>query len=324
MLETIDLPGGGRRTTRLGFGCSGLMGGLSERDSLHLLETAFEEGIRHFDVAPSYGHGAAERCLGKFLQGKMELATVTTKYGILPPQHAGLTSAARAVLRPVTRRLPQVRARLAKTANKLNTKARFNAEEARLSLDQSLHELGLDRVDLWLLHEPSPKDLGSDDLLTTLREMQGGGRIGAFGVGAERGRVDALWHRHPEYCRVLQFESSILSPQPDYPGAFRILYRTVSGALETVRTALHDDPERARRWSDRVDADLRNEEILGGLLLQVSLLLNPGGIILFSSRNPSHIRTNTRMAGETGLNERAREFLTLIEIPGDNWRSSSG
>ena len=107
MLETIALPGSGRVTTRLGFGGSGLMGGISERESLRLLETAFDAGIRHFDVAPAYGHGRAERCLGKFLQGKRDQVTVATKYGILPPAQAGLMDMARSVVRPAVAKLPQ-------------------------------------------------------------------------------------------------------------------------------------------------------------------------------------------------------------------------
>src|SRR5665213_3755850 len=105
-LPRIALADTGRETTRLGFGGAGLMGRLSERESLRLLETAYDAGIRHFDVAPSYGHGMAERCLGKFLRGKIDQVTVATKYGILSPQRAGLLDIARNVTRPVLRRLP--------------------------------------------------------------------------------------------------------------------------------------------------------------------------------------------------------------------------
>ena len=34
--------------------------------SLRLLEAAYDAGIRHFDVAPMYGYGEAESCLGEF------------------------------------------------------------------------------------------------------------------------------------------------------------------------------------------------------------------------------------------------------------------
>ena len=39
----------------LGFGCSGLLDGLGQRESLHLLETAIDCGITYFDTARMYG-----------------------------------------------------------------------------------------------------------------------------------------------------------------------------------------------------------------------------------------------------------------------------
>src|SRR5665213_1755012 len=151
MFEKIALPGSGRETTRLGFGGSGLMGGLSERESLALLETAYDAGIRHFDVAPVYGHGQAERCLGIFLRGKTDKVTIATKYGILPPQCTGLLGVARSIVRPVVRRLPAIRKRVAQAAAGLAAKASFSVDEAQRSLDRSLQQLGIDRIDVWLL-----------------------------------------------------------------------------------------------------------------------------------------------------------------------------
>src|ERR1017187_8275756 len=59
-METIDLGRTGRRTTRLGFGCSSLMGAMGRKESVAMLEAAFDAGVRHFDVAPMYGFGQAE------------------------------------------------------------------------------------------------------------------------------------------------------------------------------------------------------------------------------------------------------------------------
>ena len=79
MMEQINLGTSGRTTTRLGFGCGSIMGAMSGRDSLALLEAAYDAGIRHFDVAPRYGYGEAESCLGEFLQRHRGQVTVTTK-----------------------------------------------------------------------------------------------------------------------------------------------------------------------------------------------------------------------------------------------------
>ena len=46
-MQTVALGTPGRSTTRLGFGCSSVMESLNRRDSLRMLESAFEAGIRH-------------------------------------------------------------------------------------------------------------------------------------------------------------------------------------------------------------------------------------------------------------------------------------
>jgi aryl-alcohol dehydrogenase-like predicted oxidoreductase len=312
VLETTELAGTGRRTTRLGFGCSGLMGGIGEGESRRLLEAAYEAGIRHFDVAPSYGHGQAERCLGRFLRGKSD-TTVATKYGILAPAQAGLLEMARKAVRPLAGRFPAIRRRAAQAAANLKTKARFSAEEARGSLEHSLRELGVARVDLLLLHEATAEDLEGGDLLPLLQRLRDDGKIGAYGVGAERGKLESVWQRHRAYCPVVQYEWSILGGEEEsFAGAYRIQHRAVAGALGALRAAMERDPEMCRRWSDAVDADLSQAENCAALLLNLALLRNPQGMVLFSSRDVAHIQRNAQAAGSTQWRLRAKQFDELL------------
>ena len=312
MLEKIALPGSGRVTTRLGFGGSGLMGGLSERDSLALLETAYDAGIRHFDVAPSYGYGQAERCLGMFLRGKTDKVTIATKYGILPPSRTGLLGVAHGIVRPVVRRLPAIRKRVAQAAAGLAAQANFSVDEAQRSLDRSLRELAVDRIDVWLLHEATAEDLDHSDLLPFLQQAQQQGRIGVYGVGAERMRLQAIWQRHRTYCSVMQFEWSVLDEAAQFPGAFLIHHRSVSGALQAIIHRFEGDAALCRRWSDAVDANLADPEILAAVLLQASLAGNSNSMVLFSSRRPEHIRANVRAVDDVALAARGQRFLQLV------------
>src|ERR1700722_13835950 len=94
-MQTITLATSGRETTRLGFGCSSLMGSLGRRESLAMLEAAYDAGLRHFDVAPMYGYGQAEGCLGEFLARHKGELTVTTKFGIPPEESQSLKAAVR-------------------------------------------------------------------------------------------------------------------------------------------------------------------------------------------------------------------------------------
>lgn len=312
MLESIALPGSGRVTTRLGFGGSGLMGGISERESLLLLETAFDAGIRHFDVAPAYGHGRAERCLGKFLCGKRDQVTITTKYGILPPAQSGLLEMTRGLVRPTIARLPVVRKRVAQAAAGMRSKAKFSAKGARRSLEHSLRELGIDAVDVWLLHEVTAGDLDGSDLLPFLQDARQRGRIGAFGCGTARVNLGALWQRHPEYCPVLQYEWSVMEQTPDFPGAFRIRHRAVSGAIAMIQDSFRRDPGLCHRWSDVLDVDLSRPETLASLLLDAALLSNSNSIVLFSSRVAGHIQANVRALGDPAWSARSRLLLDLL------------
>lgn len=312
MLEPIELAHTGRTTTRLGFGCSGLMGGISERESLRLLHTAYDAGIRHFDVAPSYGHGLAERCLGKFLRGKADRVTVATKYGVLPPPHTILMGAASRLLRPAVRRFPTLRKSAAKAAAGLKSNALFSSNEAERSLETSLRELGIDRVDLWLLHEATASDLNDSDLLAALENAKRRGRIGNYGVASERGKLQAIWHSHKEYCPVVQCEWSAMDAIAAFPGAFTIHHRAVSGCLAALQHMFANDAILRRRWSDAIDADLNQPEMLAAVMLKAALLANPSAIVLFSSRVSAHILSNVRLAEDPLWNARALRFRELL------------
>src|SRR5215471_15656880 len=53
---------------RLGMGCGDLCGGAGQSHSAKLVRTAYDAGIRYFDVARLYGNGSAEGVLGNALK----------------------------------------------------------------------------------------------------------------------------------------------------------------------------------------------------------------------------------------------------------------
>ena len=77
--------------SRLGFGTSSLHHLLSRRDRRSLLLHAESVGITHFDTAPYYGYGLAERELGLALRDRRSRITVTTKVGLYPVSYTHLT-----------------------------------------------------------------------------------------------------------------------------------------------------------------------------------------------------------------------------------------
>jgi len=307
----------GRRTTRLGFGCA-FPRSVTKNDAARYLDAAFDAGIRHFDVAPAYADGVAEGCLGDFLKRHTGEITVTTKYGILPPAMRPFhVRVARTVLSPVLltlRRIPAIASGLSASASAMNisSKAAFCAGQAKISLERSLHELQLDRVDMFLMHGPSVADLG-EDLLGFLRDCAASKLIGAFGIGGDASRALDLYRNRRSFCDVMQFDWTVFSPRFDFPGSFRIHYWVFSRRLRDVHQALIDRPDVCNRWSAETDLNLADVRTLADVMLKGALTRHRGSIVLFTSSRPDNIIRNVGVAEDSRLEKNALRFCELIE-----------
>jgi D-threo-aldose 1-dehydrogenase len=318
-MQTLKLADTGRETTRLGYGGSSLMGALGRRDSVELLEAAYDAGIRHFDVAPMYGYGAAEGCVGEFLARHPGDVTVTTKYGVPAAKNQSLLGLGRRIAGPIVRRIPAMKRRLARVATAVSApaeKASFTAEQARISLERSLKELQTERVDVWLLHEVEASDLRDESLLRFLEDSVANGKIGTFGVGSDSYKVEELLHLRPKYCRVVQYEWSVLDAEIPEGGAFRIHHRALTDNFRSLHGALKRDAELCRRWSALVGVDLTHLESLANLMLKAAFVFNPHSVILVSSKNPMHIEANVRVASDESLTGPARRLHGLLQLEG--------
>ncbi len=153
----------------LGLGTAplgGLYDAVDDETAEATVERACSLGVHLFDTAPYYGSGLAERRLGAVLreQPRDEL-TVSTKVGRL--------------LRPGDSRNSGWHG-----APPLDAYFDFSYDAALRSLDESLERLGLDRVDIALVHDPDDHYeealAGAFRALARLREE---GVVRAIGVG---------------------------------------------------------------------------------------------------------------------------------------------
>src|SRR5437773_1596207 len=83
MIPEVRLDRSGLRTSRLAFGTSRLHH-VDYQKSQRLLALAAELGFVHFDTAPAYGDGLAERAVGRFIKRNRTSFVIATKYGIPP------------------------------------------------------------------------------------------------------------------------------------------------------------------------------------------------------------------------------------------------
>jgi len=305
-LRSVKLPGtSGRRTSQLGFGCTYFFSaGMDATKSRRMLDAAWDAGIRHFDVARMYAWGRSEALLGQFLSGHPE-ATVTTKYGLVPH------STARRIAVGIQHRVPVLKKMqlIDPTRRKVG---RFDASEARESLAESLRLLRRDHIDLFLLHEPDVADLVHDDLLAFLESAKEEGKIGDYGIGGEYHRIPELYSKRKSYCRVLQFEWSILGPSLQVPDAYRIHYRTFAKPAVTLGKRFEADPALARNWSEITGHDLREPATLSRLLLRAALDAYPDSLVLFSTSREAHIFNNVEVAENENLAYPAARLVALL------------
>ena len=280
---------------KIGFGTTGLLALSGEGERQRLLGAALDAGITHFDTAPYYGYGEAEKILGRFIKGMRSRVTVTTKFGIRPPRLAGGGSVAGAVKRLV-RHLAPLRKLLADQAGKMVQRGAFGAADAEESLEASLRALQTDHIDIYLLHEAGPGDT-SDELLAFLEKKTEEGVIGRFGTGSEFARVAEIAATRPGFAGVLQFENSATRPNlRQLPAAggprLAITHGALGGSFREAMEAMGRDAGLRRRCSAALNADAGEPGRLAEAMLAWAAHANRDGAVLFSSSRTGRVRAN--------------------------------
>lgn len=295
-MKSVVLPSG-RSTSRLGFGAGALRLSEDGREAARSLDAAYDVGIRHFDVAPSYGFGLAEDAVGAFAARHRGAITITTKVGITRPTSPKLMTRLRAVARPIFNSMPQLRRALGGTVFKLTTaRAQFDAATVKESLAESLRRLQVETIDIFLLHEAGPDDI-SDELLKALDEARRMGDIGCFGVGSVRAKAEAVMRSGSGAMGVVQvpFDLDDVLGRRILTGAAPAPFLITHGVL---RQFLGD-----KRWRDTdavpsksvasvLGAGLADDKKVVDLLMSVAYVSNPVGMVLTGSNHPAHIARN--------------------------------
>jgi aryl-alcohol dehydrogenase-like predicted oxidoreductase len=323
-VPTITLAGTGVLTSRLGFGCAGLFAAPSAGQRRGILEGALASGIRHFDVAPMYGLGVAERELGRFARGRREEVVIATKFGIAATGRARAIAAVQAPARRLLAAAPTLRRRARSSAAGpasgrmgavLYRATALDATGARESLERSLRELETDHVDVLLLHDPQPGDVCSDDLCGYLEEARAAGLIRTWGLAGEPEPTLRVARALPVPPPVVQLRDDILRRQPaDISTTFpaRITFGVLGASIRRLTDHVTTDEQRRRRWGEAVGSDCGDPEIVAQLLLGLAARENPDGVVLFSTTRVEHIHSAAAASGPGGVAD-LHAFAQLVE-----------
>ena len=122
--------------------------GETKEQAFELMDAAWEMGLDWFDTADAYGGGRSEAWIGEWIAATGNRPRITTK--TFNPMDEGLDSG----LAP---------------------------ERVRRQLDSSLERLGVERVDLYLAHEPDPA-VPIAETFGAFEEAAAAGKVDAYGV----------------------------------------------------------------------------------------------------------------------------------------------
>ncbi|MCA2226914.1 aldo/keto reductase [Nonomuraea aurantiaca] len=148
---------------------------ISDAQAQAVIDTAWAAGVRYFDTAPFYGFGLAEQRLGKALRGRPRSDyLLSTKVGrLVRPGSNGSRDAG-----------------IFAVPDDRHVEWDFTRDGVLRSVSDSLDRLGLDRIDILLIHDPDhhwPQAL--DEAYPALADLRAQGVVRAIGVGMNQSRM---------------------------------------------------------------------------------------------------------------------------------------
>ena len=118
-----------------------------------ILETAYESGINFFDTADVYNGNMSEKAIGEFIKDKKDEIYITTKCGRALNPHIAEA---------------------------------YTAQSIRGFVEGSLKRIGVEKLDMMLLHCPPESVYKKDEVWDALASMKKEGMLANYGVSIEK------------------------------------------------------------------------------------------------------------------------------------------
>ena len=168
---------------------------LDEKTSIATIEQALASGVKVFDSSPHYGNGLAEARMGAGLRrAKRDEILVSTKIGrIMDP-----------FTRPPKPRSDVVSPGFA-GGHPHAPRFDYSYDGAMRSIEHSLLRLGLDRLDIVLIHDCDPWTHGEEDAPARFKEAMEGAYKALDKLRNEKvDQGDRLWHQRRRHLRQIR------------------------------------------------------------------------------------------------------------------------
>lgn len=138
-------------------------GPTDDDESIRAIHAALDAGINLIDTAPLYEHGKSEELVGRAVRDRRDKVLIATKCGLWTRDARGsewFTQGAHVVRRSL------------------------RPDTIRIEIEDSLHRLGTDRIDLYQTHWQAmePDKTPIEDTMACLMDLRAQGKIRAIGV----------------------------------------------------------------------------------------------------------------------------------------------
>jgi aryl-alcohol dehydrogenase-like predicted oxidoreductase len=263
----------------IGFGCVALSTCNTQKAALRILETAYDNGITHFDTAPIYGKGFSEKILSVFLKNKRDKISLATKVGLFTNE----VNMPAWVALPLNAALKKIKGQASpnitfQQATIMQARA-LEKHDIQNSIAGSMARLGTKHLDYLLLHEALPHFLSGEavDYLFSLKQQ---GVVGKLGIAASVVNIETLSAGDIENWDVLQYENAVQYQSDLLINTFKNkehIYHSIFKTLLLVK-------------KEKIDIYQAP-----GILMARSYLNNPNGKTLFSTTNIDHLKKNIRV-----------------------------
>ena len=272
--------------------------GESEEEAIAIMDAAWSMGIRDFDTADAYGGGLSETWIGRWraLTGNQPSLTTKVFHSVEgDPDDHGLSR-----------------------------------ERILRQIDGSLARLGVEQIDMYLIHEPDP-DTPLEETLDALEDVKRAGKVRRIGAS----NVDVAWlEQAGDRVQLVQNSYSLLDRESDgvlaycvahgigfspfsplaggwLAGKYRRGEAPPLGSRMTLRPEpyLHLDDEAVYDGLDRLEAAARHRSVDMAALAIAWLLTDPRieGVVI-GPRRPEHLEP-ARAAFDVELSPAERDEL---------------
>ena len=290
------------QVTRLGLG-GAPMGALFTPDGVQTaadtVRRGYELGIRFFDTAPLYGRGKSERFYGEGLGGfDRDSYALSSKVGrVLDPNDTATDEDDIYVEVPP-----------------YDVVFDFSRDGVLRSTEESIERLGLERLDIALIHDPDDHwEQAIGEAYPTLADLRSQGVVGAIGAGMNQWEMPARFAREGDFdCFLLAGRYTLL----DHSGLDELLPLCESKQISVILGGPYNSgvlasdlgpdttyfyertPPEVLETAKRIKAVCDSHEVpLKAAALQFGLAHPAVAATIPGPRTPAEVEENVAMAG---------------------------